>query len=79
MEEAAGAYRDEEGQCLAGACLGRAQHIPAGQRVRQRGALDGSQVRVLGCPEPLHGVARQRQILEGGQACSSCLLSVHTA
>ena len=41
-------HRHEEGQGLAGPCLGSAQHIPAGQCVGDGGTLDGRHVSVPG-------------------------------
>jgi len=44
----ASAHRDKEGQGLAGARLGGAQHVAAGQGVRQRGPLHRGQRREFG-------------------------------
>ena len=59
-----GLYRDDEGQGLPGAGLGRAEDVPSAESVRQGGALDLAHLRETLLPQRILGHLRQRQLVK---------------
>ncbi len=54
------AYRNCEGQGLAGPSFSSAKHIMANEGMRQGSLLDGRHLNILGFLQPFYGVPRQR-------------------